>query len=193
MQPSRESSFRNRKTGFARRAGAFTLIEIMIVVAIMGIILTMGVPSIYRLWKKEGMRAAVSDFTEVCSNARAQAILHGTPVELVFYPLEKRYHLSGGGGAPAAASPLSAADAEFLGDKPPAPTTGSAGVFPEDITLDMLDINLSEYRDSDWARVRFFPNGTCDEMTVVLRSDKNEWRKISLEVTTGLASVEVMK
>jgi hypothetical protein len=39
--------------------------------------------------------------------------------------------------------------------------------------------------------VRFFPNGTCDEMTLVLRSDKNEWRTISLEVTTGLASVEV--
>jgi hypothetical protein len=53
-----------------------------------------------------------------------------------------------------------------------------------------LDINLSEYRESEWARVRFFPNGTSDEMTLVLRSEKNEWRKVSLEVTTGLASVD---
>jgi type II secretion system protein H len=176
-----------------RRPGAFTLIEIMVVVGIMGLILTMGIPSIYSLYKKEGMRAAVNDFTEACSNARAQAILHGAPVELVFYPQEKRYNLNGAGGAPAVASPLSAGDAEFLGDKPPPPKTGSAGVFPENITLEMLDINLSEYRESERARVRFFPNGTCDEMTVILRSDKNEWRKIWLEVTTGLASVEDVK
>jgi type II secretion system protein H len=174
------------------RRAAFTLIEIMVVVAIMGLILTMGIPSIYHLYKREGMRAAVNDFTDACSNARAQAILHGTPVELIFYPREKRYSFTGGGGPPPS-SPLSAGDAEFLGDKPAPPKSGGPGVFPEDITLEMLDINLSEYRESDWARVRFFPNGTCDEMTVVLRSDKNEWRKISLEVTTGLASVEAVK
>ena len=179
------------QSGSRRRGAAFTLIEIMVVVAIMGLILTMGIPSIYSLYKKEGMRAALNDFTEVCSNARSRAILQGTPVELVFYPLEKRYTINGGGGATVPASPLSAADAEFLGDKPTPNKTGSAGVFPGDITIEMLDINLSEYRESDWARVRFFPNGTCDEMTLVLRSDKNEWRTISLEVTTALASVEV--
>jgi hypothetical protein len=50
----------------------------------------------------------------------------------------------------------------------------------------MLDINLSEYRESELARVRFFPNGTSDEMTLILRSDRNEYRKVWLEVTTGL-------
>ena len=34
-----------------------------------------------------------------------------------------------------------------------------------------------------------YPNGTCDELTIVLRSDENEWKKLSLEVTTGLATV----
>ena len=29
----------------------------------------------------------------------------------------------------------------------------------------MLDINLTEYKDADVARVRFYPNGTCDELT----------------------------
>jgi hypothetical protein len=53
----------------------------------------------------------------------------------------------------------------------------------------MLDVNLSEYRESDFVRVRFFPNGTSDEMTLILRSSQNEQRGITLEVTTGLASV----
>jgi hypothetical protein len=53
----------------------------------------------------------------------------------------------------------------------------------------MLDVNLIEYRDADMVRVRFYPNGTCDELTIVLHSDGNEYRELSLEVTTGLISV----
>jgi len=43
------------------RAGAFTLIEILIVVGIMGLTLTMGVPAFVRALHKEGMRKARSD------------------------------------------------------------------------------------------------------------------------------------
>ena len=52
----------------------------------------------------------------------------------------------------------------------------------------MLDINLQDIGASEWARVRFFPNGTSDEMTIVLH-DRDDWRKITLEFSTGLATV----
>ena len=45
----------------------------------------------------------------------------------------------------------------------------------------------STYSQSEWTRVRFYPNGTSDEMTVIFHSDKGEFRKITLEPTTGLA------
>jgi hypothetical protein len=56
----------------------------------------------------------------------------------------------------------------------------------------MLDVNLSEYKDSDEARVRFYPNGTSDELTVIIRSpsEKNEIFKMALEATTGLPTWE---
>lgn len=158
-----------------RRAGAFTLIEVMVVVAIMGVILAIGVPSILRALSKEGMRAAVSDLVDICSNARARAVLGGKTTLLVFHPLEHRVEISGGGGESRTGAGGSAISAIKL---------------PEDVGIEMLDINLLEYRDSDSARVRFFPNGTSDEMTLVLRSADGEWRAISLEITTGLASVE---
>jgi hypothetical protein len=41
--------------------------------------------------------------------------------------------------------------------------------------------------------VRFHPNSTSDEFTVVLRSDQEEWRKVSLEVTTALADMAVVR
>jgi hypothetical protein len=56
----------------------------------------------------------------------------------------------------------------------------------------LLDINKlqHEFRDDDEATIRFFPDGTCDELSLVLVSDQNERREITLEITTGLASVE---
>lgn len=165
------------------RSRAFTLIEIMVVVAIMGLILATGIPSIYRIWHKEGMRQAVSDVLEVLSHARAQAIFRGSPVDVVFYPLEGRFQVGG--------APPTVEDSLLLITQPqPAAKSGQSGTFAEDIAIEMLDVNLQEYRESDFVRVRFFPNGMCDEMTLILRSSKNEWRAITLEVTTGLTRVE---
>ncbi len=134
---------------------AFTLIEIMIVVAIIGLIAAMGMPSILQSLRKEGMRKAMGDVTEVLNNARTRAILSGQTTEVVFHPLEKNI--------------------------------GST-TLPDSVDIAMLDINLLDYGASDEARVRFFPNGTCDELTLVLHS-RDEWEKITLEFSTALASV----
>jgi hypothetical protein len=55
--------------------------------------------------------------------------------------------------------------------------------------LEMLDINLREFKQEPLAVVTFYPNGICDELTIVLRSQENEYRKFSLEGTTGLSRV----
>jgi prepilin-type N-terminal cleavage/methylation domain-containing protein len=168
------------------RAG-FTLIEIMVVVGIMGLIALIGIPSIYQIAKKEGMRRAVTDMKDVLSNARAKAILSGTEVQLKFYPPENRFEITGGTPAPSA-NPESApaAPAET---STPSPNQINTGALPPDITFGMLQVNLLNYRESEWTRVRFFPNGTSDEMRLVLTSEKGEARGLELEPTTGLARI----
>lgn len=180
MKTSREPRVESRAP-----SSAFTLIEIMVVVGIMGIILAMGIPSIYKLMRKEGMRKATSDVAEICSRARARAILSGEPAAVMFHPLERRLEVEGGGGGGGGGS----GDA---GAEPPtvAASSSSGAQLDEDISIEMLDINLLEYRESEWARVRFYPNGTSDEMTLVLRSSKSQWKQVTLEVTTGLVSVD---
>jgi prepilin-type N-terminal cleavage/methylation domain-containing protein len=150
---------------------AFTLIELMVVVGIIGLILAMGAPTLYKFFHKEGFRQSVGDMMEACSTARARAILSQTTTELVFHPAKKSCEVSGrpGGGWGGWAA---------------------SAMFGDDVIIEMLDVNLSEYKDADLAKVRFFPNGTCDEMTLIVRRGV-EWRKISLELTTSLASLEV--
>jgi len=124
---------------------------------------------------------------EVCSNARAQAILRGTTVTLRIRPQEGRFDVS------TAAPPASASGASGDAAPPapnPAPHAGLSCQISDHLSFEMVDVNFIEHKEDEEARVRFFSDGTCDEMTVILRSLKNEYRKISLEITTSLASVD---
>lgn len=152
------------------RGRAFTLIEIMVVVAIIGVIVTAAIPSLYGFIHKEGFRRTLSDVLDACRSARSEAIINNRTAELVFHPRD-------GNGT----CEVGAAGAGYG-------TWAHSAKF-ENCTIKMLDVNLTEYKDADLAKVRFFPDGKCDELTLVLVSDKNEWKTISLEITTGIASV----
>jgi len=144
----------------------FTLIEIMMVVAIMGLVAATGLPSIIANLKKEGMRKAVSDVETICRNARQNAILTGKRTSITFYPAEKKLQLDGGAGT----------------------YETSSATLPDNVEIAMLDINLEDYGASPWAKVFFNPNGTSDELTLVLLSG-GEYKKISLEFSTSLTFV----
>jgi prepilin-type N-terminal cleavage/methylation domain-containing protein len=138
---------------------AFTLMEIMVVVAIIGIILAAGVPSMKRLWEKEGFRKTMSDLIDVSNAARAEAIMHDAPAEMVFNPRQGTF--SGG---------------------------GKSGRI-EGGRLQRIEVNLRNYDNAESARIRFYPNGTSDEFIVILLSDRNEQRAIVLDIMTGMPVV----
>lgn len=180
----REVPFRDWIAGH-QRPRAFTLLEIMMVVAIMGLMMTMSVPAILRTMHQEPLRKAVNDVLNICSHARAQAILHGVTTTVVFHPQSGDLVLS-------SIATTNAPD----GLAPTGETTTASNAsalnsthFDESIIIDMLDVNLTEYKDANEALVHFFPDGTSDEMTLIIHSG-GEYRKIALEVTTGLASME---
>jgi Tfp pilus assembly protein FimT len=157
----------------------------MIVIGIMGLILTIGVPLIYKAWHRAPINQATADLFEVLSNARARAILQGKEVDLIFHPRENRYEIEGAGtGVAAGSGQVQAAVVRGAG-------AGTYGKLPDSVVLRMLDLNKQDdhnFLDDEIVHVRFFPNGTSDELTIILQSGADQ-RGVTLEITTGLASV----
>lgn len=148
------------------KSAGFTLIEIMMVVAIIGLTLTMGLPSFYRSIKKEGMAKAESELVEACQSARREAIMKNHNVELVLNPIDGTFQVPG---------------AYELKELPP------------DIRIDILGVNFIELTKAPEARVHFFPNGTSDEFTIVISSADGSVREIDLDTVAALPVVKTIR
>jgi prepilin-type N-terminal cleavage/methylation domain-containing protein len=68
----------------ARGARGFTLLELLVVVAIASVLAAMAVPVIVNTMRVYRMRAAVSSVTGAISSARYQSIFHGCKTQIVF-------------------------------------------------------------------------------------------------------------
>lgn len=136
----------------------------MIVVGIIGLLAAMGIPSLAKALQKEGMRKAVSDVQDVLFTARERAIISNQKVAAVFYPRERKFEAEGG--------------ATHSGKT-------SSATLPPGVEFAMLDIFRQDYVQSDWAKIFFNPDGTCDEAVIVLIS-QGRAQKITLEYATGM-------
>jgi len=143
---------------------AFTLIEIMIVVGIIGLFAAISAPSLLAMLQKDGMRKAVGDVTDLLGDARAKAILKGENIYVSFRPADNHMDSS----------------------------IGKSVTLPDGIAMEGIGINQRDFSQTEESRVWFYPNGTSDELTLVLHSG-TDWRQIKLEFSTALWTAEPLK
>lgn len=175
-----------------RRWAAFTLVEMLMVVAIIGIIAAVGLPPIVTSLRKGPIRQAMSDLVEGCRHARMAAIMSGAPADLVIRaesgvlsvaPARGGLGSSGGPGA----------DGRPSGRTSVSIALAFKGQIPETVAFRELSVNRRDMMEFDEARVRFYPNGTCDEFRASILSELGEERTIWLEISTGRENVEVIR
>lgn len=110
----RSTQIRKGATVRARATRGFTLLELMIVVAIGMILAGLATPAILNTLRVYKMRTAVTSITGLISNARYQAIFHGCKTQIVFTAGTYTYQMSseqpafGGQACLAAYAPITA-------------------------------------------------------------------------------------
>ena len=181
----------------ARCRRAFTLIEILVVVAIMGIVLTISVPFLNTsIGTPKGLNGAVRAVQDVCKTARDWAILRQQMMTLEIRG-DGTFQVSSGGGSAGAGhtSSPSVDGGEWRMETTTAPTGKMEGTssykLPDDVAIEGIWIGGRDVMDLDVVRVLFHKDGTSDELSVVLlKPETNERRNVLLEVVTGLADIE---
>ena len=188
----------------------FTLLEVMIVVVIVGIIASIGIPPVFSAVRKGPMRQAVSDLEEGCQKARMLAILRGHTAELVLtgdgamsVELAAEDRPVGGSNAGQGYAESVVASVDGSASKPATvpPEVNFSAHLPDSIAFEHLIVNRRDILEAerrgalelDSAHVRFYPNGTCDELSATLLSGQNELRRLTLEISTGRPDVEVLR
>ncbi len=155
-------TLRGRKE--TRRACGFTLMEIMMVVAILGLTLTMGVPALWKSIRREGMGKVEQDLIKGCQEARRAAIMNNQDTFLVIRPHDRTI------------------------------TVGSeVAIMPDNVIIDSLGVNFVELRDADEARVKFTSQARSDEFTILMHGVDGRYREITLDTVTALVQVENIK
>lgn len=184
------------RPGFRSGARAFTLIELMIVIAIMAVVMSLSIPTFYRSLEKDTIRKATRDILDWCADARAQAIINGRPCDLVIRPGERMLlpqlaPAEGQSGEEMLLAELERRFSEASGEEGGGKVSG---MLPEDIAIMFIGVNfMPDLQNFEEVRVRFYPNGTGDEFTLLIRSDRNEWRKFTMDVATAVINWEVVK
>jgi len=179
-----------------KAAGArfgFTLIEIMVAIGIIAIVMAIGIPSVYQQMHKDSMRQAVSDVQEACNQARARAVLDGVVCEVKIRPGDRTINVVPG-SALQNTTGSSAVDTSQAYEH----RGSGAGIFSmkfsDHILIEFIGVNLvPDLQLDEEVSAFFYPNGTADELVILLRSDQGEIRKVTTDVITGIPDVEVIR
>jgi type II secretory pathway pseudopilin PulG len=171
---------------------AFTLIEIMIVITIVMMVIATGIPMVSRALNKNQLSKAVNDVLEGCKLARDRAILQNRPYAFIIRAKSEnewdmnveadksnnRNRAATTGSASAASSATSKDGGSLIAEFP--------RPFGRDVAFELIYVNLVDQMGAEEARVRFFPNGTADEFTLIMHV-QGKRRTIKVDIITGAA------
>jgi type II secretion system protein H len=169
-----------------RRRAGFTLVEIMVVVAIMGLLLGLALMNFHALNKKEPLEQAVSDLEGLCRRARTEAIVKSRPMDLTLDSEGRRFELA---TAPHAQNAPDLETGLLVATVQEAVALDQA-VLPPGVEFEI--ILPEEPPDSETPGVvviRFYPNGTAEPLEALMIMSGEGVYTLVLDPVTGRLNV----
>ena len=115
----------------ARTARGFSLVEMVIVVAIAMVVMAIAVPGIRRSLQYYSLRSGVTSLTGAIQSARYNAIFHGCKYQVVFASATKTYTVANQNPAPGG----TACNAAFSAPGAALPLMGRGVTLGSDVTM----------------------------------------------------------
>ncbi len=187
----------SRNTQHATRSLAFTLLELLVVVAIMAIVMTIAIPFVRTaIDSPKGMKGAIKAIADACKDARAMAILQQTTTELRIHADGSiEFSPVGNTGASRQLGRGGSADEQWRTEDRTSNKGSGQGAgprkLPEGVGIEAILANGQDVTELEFARIQFFANGTCDELQLVLyEPESGKRRQVWLDVVTATVDFE---
>ncbi len=197
------------------KRSAFTLLEVLLVLSVLGIMATLSWPRMLAQLKQQTLHGNVEQVRQVLDRARVRAVEQGRTLQVRFEPRGKRYVVlphdppevdaTGSSSGGTTTQPVDSA----VKSEPFRVYTLAESCFfhvdnallsGESIHAERLDDpwlseldNGAEARDVAWARpVLFHPDGSATDGTFVVMDQSNRYVKLRVRGLTGSVSVGSM-
>lgn len=163
------------------RRGGFTLIELSIVVFVLAILLAVAMPRFVRSYNSSQLAATGRSFATICQYARVEAVLRQQKV-ILHADLDKQTFWITQSFATGDATEPSERVLQVI-------------EVPKQVTLASAETYEVAARQRGAVEAVFYPNGTCDAITVVFRGAEKGAAAIAVEVdpVTARASAYEVK
>jgi general secretion pathway protein H len=145
----------------SRNSAGFTLLEMLVVLAILGLVVALALPTLRRPPANLRLEAATRTLASALRYSRAQAIARNADVILTIHADRKVFQSS----------------------------VGSAIQLDQEISVEMI-FAAPERRGGAGGAIRFFPDGSSSGGDIVLTLDKRRTR-ISVNWLTGQARLDL--
>ena len=160
---------------------AFTLVEILVVLAVGALLLGIGIPAFRKIINKAPLEQGISDVESLCRQARAEAIVKQRAMDVVLNEAEEIVALT------TAARVINAPD-PFTGLM--IKTTEETQIIDQvalEVDLQIIEPKADKFT-LDEIRIRFYPNGTSETLALSV-ADDDEAYLLTLDPVTGRTSV----
>jgi prepilin-type N-terminal cleavage/methylation domain-containing protein len=160
---------------------AFTLVEIMVVMAVMGLLMGIAAPAFWKIVKKAQNEQGVSLVETLCRKARKEAIEKQQAMDLVLNETEEIVALTTAARVVAGPDPFTGLMINTIEQ-----TRLIDRAFLE-VDLQIVEPEPDEFTQ-DEIRIRFYPNGTSEILALRVVGDGDAYL-LTLDPVTGRTKV----